>query len=179
MADLRVVLRAERVHGDCDDDQEDEGTPDPETSPQAASKPGRDPGREEQQQADVGEGQAPARKVEQGPDTLGLALGSQAHGGYRRGAVTQDEGEPSRDVQEDEPRIEVHQDASLDAASEPACDADGGRSAVPCCCHAADDRAIHSDAVKMAIAFTGCSAATIGASARSATNTDCSANSTI
>ena len=82
----------------------------------------------------------------------------------------------SANVDEDQPWVEVHQDASLVAWGSGAVE-DG--SGVLARCQAADDRAIHRDAVKMATALTGWRAAIHGASVRNATNTDCRANNTI
>src|SRR4029077_237048 len=99
--------------------------------------------------------------------------------GYRRhsrGAMTEHEGKRAADVHKDDPWIQVHQAASLFAGPEAGgceCSGDG------MVCQAADDRAIHHAAAKMATALTGCSAAMTGAPVRSATNTDCSANSPI
>src|SRR5205823_3052637 len=83
-------------------------------------------------------------------------------------------GEGAGDVHEDQPWVPVHQRTSLGVAS-----AAGVGSGVRSRCQLADDRAIHSAAVKMATALTGCSAAIVGASVRRATKTDCNANSTI
>src|SRR5689334_23144283 len=103
-----VIAGREDVHRDHDRDQEDQCRPDPAAPEMAAHDPGPDPTDEEDHDPDVDAHQALAHQIEQGTDPDGVAFPVEAEARPRRHPVGHREDECPCDVQEHDPRIQLH-----------------------------------------------------------------------
>ena len=113
LTDLSVVARRQRVHQHDDRDEHDDRRPDPPAAEVAAHDPRRDTRDQQRDERCVDEPEAAARQLQQGADPCWVTLATDLVGGPHRRAVAHDEQERRRDMDEDDPRVEIHETPSL------------------------------------------------------------------
>ena len=113
LANAGVVARRQRVHQHDDRDEHDDRRPDPPTAEVAAHDARRDTRDQQREEPRIDEAEAAARQLQQGPDPSRVTLATDLVGGPHRRAVAHHEQERRRDMDEDDPRVEVHETPSL------------------------------------------------------------------